>query len=150
MPRARASRAATAITFSTRAGSQVAASAMGTGKHVPRGAVRPCTASWWVRAGMPRRVFSTSHFWTAFTKRAFSRGPSTMLTGASRSSLGRAIWPMPWARTRAAPAGSKRPASSVMRALPFQRARVWAAFSSTLMRERRSRTRSSTGRAGSR
>jgi hypothetical protein len=147
VPRARASSAATLMTCSTSDGSQALARPMGMGKDVPRGAVSPCSASSCVRAGILSRVFSTSHFWTAFTKAAFSRGPSTIFFGWSRSSLGRASWPMPFLSRAPALAGSKRPSSSVIWSLAFQMPRVCATFSSSVMRASSSATRASTGDA---
>ena len=69
-PRARASCAAALITRSTSAGSQVLASAIGTGNDVPRGATRPCSASSWNITGMPSRVFSMTHFCRALMNSA--------------------------------------------------------------------------------
>jgi hypothetical protein len=138
------------ITRSTSAGSQVLASAIGMGKFVPLGATRPCKASSCVMTGMPRRVFSMSHFCTAFTK--------TGVLARAEQDLRRLVAQLRGPRELAEPVrdesprarGSNWPAASVIFSLPFQMPRVCATFSSRVMRARRSRTRSSTGRVRSR
>ena len=82
---------------------------------------------------------------------ALSRGPRT--TGpcgdVGRASLGREIWPIPFASAVRALSGTKRPDSSENDSLR-QKAVTCAIFSSSVMRPTRSLTRSSTGSLGSR
>ena len=112
-PRARASLAATAIARSTSAGFQVAPRPSGTGKCVACGATKPCSASSWNITGIPSRVFSSTHFWTALVNSACLRAPRTWgPASVPPISLGRASCPMPWPSSAGAPAGTNVPWAS--------------------------------------
>src|SRR5688572_2450451 len=91
-------------------------------------------------AGMPSRVFSSSHFCTAFTNEAASRAGREPPPAIS---LGRATCPMPAPMSACAFAGSKRPCASWISRLRFQIATSCATFSSSVIRDRRSLTRAS-------
>jgi hypothetical protein len=139
-----------AYSDSTRAGLKVAASPIGCGKLVASLAAWPWRHSSWKMTGMPSRLFSRKKRWIALVSSAFRRG---LRPGGPPASLGRPTWPRPWpsAKAAAALAGSNAPAASTsISALPFQTQTICAAFSSSVMRARRSRARSAAGAPRSR
>ena len=100
-PRARTSLATAANARSTSSGFQVLARAIACGKLVASGPISPCSASSWKITGMPRRVFSFTHFWMALVNSAWARAPWP--------SLGRSIRPMPDLEPLRRPGGVELP-----------------------------------------
>ncbi len=101
----------------------------------------PAVLSSWTMAGTPRRVRSTRNRWTALANAAVRSGRSPV------PPLTRVTCPVPW-RSCVAAFASENQVSSASR--DIQTPPSCASFSGSVMRPRRSSTRESTGRLGSR
>ena len=128
----------TLVSASASSGAQVLANPMLCGKASASRAIKPLQHSSWIMAGMPSRVLAASQAWVAAVAAATCGGRMGL------PPAGRTTWPMPRGMRAWALSGTK--ASWSIRSF-IHSAPSWATFSSSVMRARRSATRSAMGRA---